>query len=147
MLTTLPPCRTFFAVNPMNTPNHQTARQQLWCNTVIAVAASSNSQYKETSVAWADHVLKAFDERFPEKPSVAEPPDSTRLVVPIPEEMLPLPPVPEGHDKWVGRGTFRSGLFRGEGRLIRYWDTEKWTLCANFSSHQFHIEAVKEGDQ
>ena len=128
----------------MNTPNHQTVRQQLWCNTAIAVAASSNSCNKESMTLWADYALAAFDERFPEKPSVAEPPDPTRRVVPIPEEMLPLPPVPEGYDKWVGRGTFGGGLFRGKGRLIRYWGAEKWNLCDNFSNYQFHIEAVRE---
>lgn len=55
----------------MNTPNHQTARQQLWCNTVIAVSASSNSVDRETTISWADHALAAFDERFPEPPAAS----------------------------------------------------------------------------
>lgn len=43
-------------------------------------------------------------------------PDPTRRVVPIPEEYLPLPPLPEGKTQWVGRGTFDGEHHSMEGR-------------------------------
>jgi hypothetical protein len=120
--------------------NHQTARQQLWCNTVIAVAASSNSADRETMISWADHVLAAFDERFPEPP--APEPE-------IPTGLPPLPPVPEGYDRWVYRG--------------KRWQTEKPVMHAYsgviaksaweayiknaIGAPGHYIEAVKGGDQ
>ena len=139
MLTVLPRCRNFSAVNPMNTPNHQTARQQLWCNTVIAVAASSNSADRETMISWADHALAAFDERFPGPPA-SEPE--------IPAGLPPLPPVPEGYDRWVyrGRGWNTEGVdvVFGFHTVGEVWDVEEGVPSGS-SLH--YIEAVKGGDQ
>lgn len=98
-------------------------------------------------ISWADHALAAFDKRFPEPPAAVEPLDPTRRVVPIPEEMLPLPPVPEGYDRWVGRGRFPETIFEGDGRVIQFWGTSSsiWIACDTFDSNYFHIEAIKEG--
>jgi hypothetical protein len=123
--------------------NHQTARQQLWCNTVIAVASDPLVEDTSTPVDWADHILQAFDERFPEPPAAAEPPAPE-----IPAGLPPLPPVPEGYDRWVYRGPNWGN--KGVGVLYGYFDFGRvWSIRKGFpkgaSGH--YIEAVKGGDQ
>ena len=71
-------------------------------------------------------------------------PDPTRQVVPIPEEYLPLPPVPEGKTQWVGRGRFRGARYDAGDRDVRFcWMTKTaWISTDIFSGDRFHIEAV-----
>jgi hypothetical protein len=123
----------------MNTPNHQTARQQLWCNIATAVASDPLVEDTSTPVDWADHILKAFDERFPGSP--APEPE-------IPEGLPPLPPVPEGYDRWVYRGTGWNtkgvDVVFGFHTVGEVWDVEEGVPSGS-SLH--YIEAVKGGDQ
>lgn len=64
-------------------------------------------------------------------------------VLPIPSEW-DLPPVPEGYDRWVYRGTFEVIDIDAKDRhiLCGYsgWD---WTKTSYFSTGHHHIEAVK----
>ena len=72
-----------------------------------------------------------------------EPTDPTQRIVPIPDEMLPLPPLPKGYSKWVGRGTFEGQTIRAKGKKIAYWDLDVWETTSCLSLDFFHIEAIK----
>jgi hypothetical protein len=123
----------------MNTPNHQTTRQLLWCNVATIVAGDSNINQMKVPAEWADHILKAFDERFPEPP--APEPE-------IPAGLPPLPPVPEGYDRWVyretGWNTKGVDVVFGFHTVGEVWDVEEGVPSGS-SLH--YIEAVKGGDQ
>lgn len=71
-------------------------------------------------------------------------PDPTRQVVPIPEEYLPLPPLPEGKTQWVGRGRFAGERYDAGDRDVRFcWMTNTaWISTDRFSGDLLHIEAV-----
>ena len=73
-----------------------------------------------------------------------EPEDSTMREVEIPKKYFPLPELPEGKTRWVGRGRFPANAILGNGREIRYYSnlTKEWLSCVNFSGGSFHIEAV-----
>lgn len=81
----------------------------------------------------------------------SEPEDPTRRIVPIPDHMHPLPPLPDGYSNWVGRGCGEGlrwhspGIF-AENRVVR-WRREsikEWRPTSYFSCDQiFHIEAIK----
>jgi hypothetical protein len=71
--------------------------------------------------------------------------DPTLREVEIPAEMFPLPELPKGKSRWVGRGKFKgydSGIL--PNRQIRYWDAtdNEWLGTQYFGSIEFHIEAV-----
>jgi methyl coenzyme M reductase gamma subunit len=71
--------------------------------------------------------------------------DPTMRMVQIPAEMFPLPELPEGKSRWIGRGTFKgydSGIL--PNRQIRYWDAtdNEWLGTQYFGSWEFHIEAI-----
>jgi len=71
--------------------------------------------------------------------------DPTLREVEIPAEMYPLPELPEGKIKWIGRGWFNRktyGIF--PNRKIRYYDPEggEWHTTQHFAQNVFHIEAV-----
>jgi len=71
--------------------------------------------------------------------------DPTMREVEIPAEMFPLPELPQGKERWIGRGTFDGkshGVF--PYRKIRWWgDGEnEWLTTQHFSGNVFHIEAV-----
>ena len=64
--------------------------------------------------------------------------------LPIPSEWN-LPPIPEGYDRWVYRGTFRGIKIIASDRHILYsLEGASWTKTIYFSGGQYHIEAVKE---
>lgn len=70
-------------------------------------------------------------------------PDPTRQVVPVPEEYLPLPPLPEGKTQWVGRGRFKGANYEAGDREVRFWSAvSEWWGTQWFSMEAFHIEAV-----
>jgi hypothetical protein len=125
----------------MNTPNHQTIRQQLWCNIATALATDPTITVKDAPAAWADHILKAFDERFPEPPVKTEPPAG----------LPPLPPVPEGYDRWVYRGMGWSSdkpVYYGHARRgDTDWGDTSLIGRSGGCDKLHYIEAVKGGDQ
>lgn len=47
---------------------HEQARRRLWTSVAAATAAASNSTDASVPINWADHALKAFDQRFPAPP-------------------------------------------------------------------------------
>lgn len=130
-------------MNPTTNMNHQTIRQQLWCNIATAVASDLLVEDTSTPVDWADRILKAFDERFPEKPVKAE-----SQAPEIPAGLPPLPPVPEGYDRWVyrerGWDTKGVDVVFGFHTVGEVWDVEEGVPSGS-SLH--YIEAVKGGDQ
>jgi hypothetical protein len=68
--------------------------------------------------------------------------DPTQRIVPIPEEMLPLPDAPEGK-KWVGRGRFDLQEYEAErGRCVYYFEHRVWEPTHMFSTGGFHIELI-----
>lgn len=125
--------------------NHQTIRQQLWCN-IAAAAVGGSTSLGRTPTEQADHILKAFDARFPEPPVKAEPPAPE-----IPAGLPPLPPVPEGYDRWVYRGThWKTDRTPVVYALANYIRPSIWLVELNDSpwgSSDHYIEAVKGGDQ
>lgn len=71
--------------------------------------------------------------------------DPTMRVVEIPAEMYPLPDLPKGKSRWIGRGCFyaeKHGPF--PHRKIRFWeeDCNEWQTDSFFMNSTFHIEAV-----
>jgi hypothetical protein len=65
-------------------------------------------------------------------------------VLPIPSEW-DLPPVPEGYDRWVYRGTFKGEEIIAKGRFIAYsFRGADWRETSHFSAGYHHIEAVKD---
>lgn len=71
--------------------------------------------------------------------------DPTMREVEIPADMYPLPELPQGKTRWIGRGRFERG--RGifaPNRKIRYRDEEyqEWQTTPHFGENLFHIEAV-----
>jgi hypothetical protein len=67
----------------------------------------------------------------------------TMQEVGIPKEYYPLPDLPKGKSRWVGRGRFGGKFASGNGREIYYYSGDKqWRDCIDFSYHVFHIEAV-----
>lgn len=74
-------------------------------------------------------------------------PDPTRRVVPIPEEYLPLPPLPEGKTQWVGRGRGTNDDKPMKDREVRFYDddtdgSKEWERTVSLSLDYFHIEAI-----
>jgi hypothetical protein len=70
--------------------------------------------------------------------------DPTLREVEIPAEMFPLPELPIGKTRWIGRGSFiGKGRFCPD-RKIRFWDEDnyEWATTQHFSYDIFHIEAV-----
>lgn len=71
--------------------------------------------------------------------------DPTLREVEIPAEMFPLPELPQGKTRWIGRGRFgrkAHGIY--PNRKIRYYSTEEkeWFATQYFGENVFHIEAV-----
>jgi hypothetical protein len=71
--------------------------------------------------------------------------DPTLREVEIPAEMFPLPELPKGKTRWIGRGAFKryhTGIL--PNRQIRYWDEtdNEWLGTQFFGSWEFHIEAI-----
>jgi hypothetical protein len=71
--------------------------------------------------------------------------DPTLREVEIPAEMFPLPELPKGKTRWIGRGAFDGqnlGIF--PNRKIRFWSIfcDEWQTTQFFAGTQFHIEAV-----
>jgi hypothetical protein len=71
--------------------------------------------------------------------------DPTLREVEIPAEMFPLPELPHGKKRWIGRGrfeTYDSGIL--PNRKIRYWGMHvpEWCVTQYFGGEQFHIEAI-----
>ena len=71
--------------------------------------------------------------------------DPTMREVEIPAEMYPLPPLPEGKTRWMGRGFFAQkwhGPFRD--RVIKYYEKigNEWCSTRYFGYNFFHIEAI-----
>ena len=63
--------------------------------------------------------------------------------LPIPSEWT-LPPVPEGYDRWVYRGTFKFKEIIAKNRFIVYsFMGDCWTKACHFSTSNHHLEAVK----
>lgn len=83
-------------------------------------------------------------QKEPDIPTAPE--DPTMREVPIPDEYLPLPPLPEGKTRWVGRGVFEDAVaYAGDRTVFYWWGGTQWLPTATFSSRsptQFHIEAV-----
>jgi hypothetical protein len=73
-----------------------------------------------------------------------EPEDPTMREVGIPKGYYPLPDLPKGKSRWVGRGRFGGQFVSGNGREIYYYYSgdKQWKGCIDFSYHVFHIEAV-----
>lgn len=91
----------------------------------------------------ADPLLVATDD--PVEPAAPE--DPTMRVVEIPAEMHPLPDLPEGYSRWVGRGCGWPEAIAAGNRVVRWfrWSTNEWQPTSTFSAHTcFHIEAVKD---
>jgi len=65
--------------------------------------------------------------------------------VEIPAELYPLPELPQGKERWIGRGRFKSGsgIF-APNRKIRYYneDYQEWQTTQHFGENVFHIEAI-----
>lgn len=80
----------------------------------------------------------------PPEPGYIEITDPTRRVVPIPEEYLPLPPLPEGKTQWVGRGLFGHEVHHTQGRDVMFYGTgtNSWWPTTAMTTYYFHIEAV-----
>lgn len=73
-----------------------------------------------------------------------EPVALDQRVLPIPSEW-DLPPVPEGYDCWVYRGTFKGEEIRAKGRFIAYsFRGADWRETSHFSAGYHHIEAIKD---
>ena len=72
----------------------------------------------------------------------AEPEDPTMREVPIPEDAPPLPPLPEGKTRWVGRGGFDDTTIPTGARIVYFLTTIRWLETIAFSTKMFHIEAV-----
>ena len=65
--------------------------------------------------------------------------------LPIPPEWT-LPPIPEGYDRWVYRGTFRGHTIDAKDRHVLYdfeQEENDWLKTIYFSGNFHHIEAVK----
>lgn len=76
-----------------------------------------------------------------------EPLDFTRRVLPLPAELSgTLPPVPEGKEGWVYRGTFGGNDdYPAPDRIVMFFDPatcSKWHQTSHFSCNVHHIEAV-----
>ena len=68
--------------------------------------------------------------------------DPTMREVEIPEEYFPLPELPEGKTRWVGRGYFGGRTIEvSDDRHLRFHD-DSWSGTYVFSHNYFHIEAV-----
>lgn len=71
--------------------------------------------------------------------------DPTLREVEIPTDFYPLPELPKGKTRWIGRGRFKSGrdIF-APNRKIRYFDEDyqEWQTTQHFGEDVFHIEAV-----
>lgn len=64
--------------------------------------------------------------------------------LPIPPKWT-LPPVPEGYDRWVYRGTFKFKEIIAKNRFIVYsFMGDCWTKACHFSTSNHHLEAVKD---
>jgi hypothetical protein len=71
--------------------------------------------------------------------------DPTLREVEIPAEMFPLPELPKGKTRWIGRGRFKSGSGGfAPDRKIRYYDEDyqEWQTTQHFGENVFHIEAI-----
>lgn len=70
--------------------------------------------------------------------------DPTLQEVEIPSICHPLPKLPRGKKRWVGRGTMGGVREKALGRHLRYYDTQfrRWVGTDEFSLDFFHIEAV-----
>ena len=108
---------------------------------------------QEKADALIDHLDAALEKSEPEfipDPAPVEAQEySTRLIVPIPVEMIPhLPDLPAGKNEWVGRGSkwpapeSLASIPVGD-RVVYYWAGEAFTETSNFSGEfLFHIEAI-----
>ena len=64
--------------------------------------------------------------------------------LPIPSEWT-LPPIPEGYNRWVYRGTFESNTIAAINRFIAYsYVGKSWTKTSHLSGSHHHLEAVKD---
>ena len=71
--------------------------------------------------------------------------DPTLREVEIPAEMFPLPELPQGKTRWIGRGYFEGKSFGiYPHRKIRYYEphNKEWFTTNHFAEKYFHIEAV-----
>jgi len=72
----------------MNT--HQQLRAALWCNVATGIAEIPTVTKKEAPAEWADHILKDFDERFPEAGPVDNDPEVVLLQKELETERMRL---------------------------------------------------------
>lgn len=93
-----------------------------------------------------DAVVIEQEPPFAVEPAEVEvkPEDPTQLEVPIPDNAPPLPELPEGKTRWIGRGRFEGKKIDGNRRQIKYWlaSDDRWTTTYEFSLSPFHIEAI-----
>ena len=71
--------------------------------------------------------------------------DPTLREVEIPAEMFPLPELPKGKKRWIGRGCFEGKCFGiYPDRRIRYYSPHDkgWFTTNHFAEKYFHIEAI-----
>jgi hypothetical protein len=71
--------------------------------------------------------------------------DPTMREVEIPAEMFPLPELPQGKARWIGRGRFPDWECAiTPQRKIRYMEESemRWLCTSYFGNDYFHIEAV-----
>lgn len=112
-----------------------------------SVITGSQTKYQDRAAAVPAQTLEEDifgDLEAPETiPQGIKEEDPTQRDLPFPDECSPPPPLPEGKTRWVCRGDFRNfTTIYADGRHVRYWDGEKWSLTVSFGSAFTHIEAI-----
>jgi hypothetical protein len=113
-------------------------------NCLATIFETANPDLRKSAAIWltriAQQILDECDEPPATEPATDDPP---MKVVPIPREMRPLPPAPEGF-KWVGRGNFGDDPIPAHDQKVMYWDGARWMMTEEFSVDFFHIELIKK---